>query len=183
VTEAQGNPFRPVLLEAIGIEKSYGGVRALKNVSLTLREAEVHALIGENGAGKSSLIKVLTGAVRADAGEIWLRGDRLHDINPAKARALGIGVIYQQPALFPDLSVAENIALATETSKLWHKVDWKGRRARAAELLARIGSRIRPEKLVGDLTIAEQQIVEIVKALDANARILIMDEPTSALGH
>jgi rhamnose transport system ATP-binding protein len=183
VTEAEGNPLRPVLLEAIGIEKSYGGVRALKNVSLTLREAEVHALIGENGAGKSSLIKVLTGAVRADAGEIWVQGERLHDITPAKARALGIGVIYQQPALFPDLSVAENIALATETATLWHKVDWKGRRARAAELLARIGSRIRPEKLAGDLTIAEQQIVEIVKALDANARILIMDEPTSALGN
>ena len=175
--------LRPALLEALGIEKSYGGVRALKNVSLTLYESEVHALVGENGAGKSSLIKVLTGAVRADAGEIRLRGERLEEITPAKARALGISVIYQQPALFPDLTVAENIALACETAKLWHRVDWKRRRAHASELLERIGARIRPERPAGDLSIAEQQMVEIVKALDANACVLFMDEPTAALGN
>jgi rhamnose transport system ATP-binding protein len=181
--EEEKDHLRPALLEALGIEKSYGGVRALKNVSLTLYESEVHALVGENGAGKSSLIKVLSGAVQADAGEIRLRGERLHGITPAKARALGISVIYQQPALFPDLSVTENIALAAETAKPWHRVDWKKRRAHAAELLERIGARIRPEKLAGDLSIAEQQIVEIVKALDANACVLIMDEPTAALGN
>jgi rhamnose transport system ATP-binding protein len=179
----QTNPLHPALLEALGIEKSYGGVRALKNVSLSLYESEVHALVGENGAGKSSLIKVLTGAVQADAGEIRLRGERLGEITPAKTRAMGISVIYQQPALFPDLTVAENIALASETAKLWRRVDWKRRRTHASELLERIGARIRPEKLAGDLSIAEQQIVEIVKALDANACVLFMDEPTAALGN
>ena len=177
------DPLRPALFEALGIEKSYGGVRALKNVSLTLYESEVHALVGENGAGKSSLIKIVTGAVQADAGEVWLRGERLEEINPAKARASGIGVIYQQPALFPDLTVAENIAMASETDKLWRRVDWKKRRAHASELLEQIGARIRPEKLAGHLTIAEQQMVEIVKALDANACVLFMDEPTAALGN
>lgn len=177
------DPFRPALLEALGIEKSYGGVRALKNVSLTLYESEVHALVGENGAGKSSLIKILTGAVHADAGEIRLRGERLDEITPAKARASGIGVIYQQPALFPDLTVAENIAMASETAKLWHRVDWKRRRTHASELLERVGARIPPDKLAGDLSIAEQQTVEIVKALDANACVLFMDEPTAALGN
>jgi rhamnose transport system ATP-binding protein len=111
------------MLEASGIEKSFGGVRALRGVSLDLAGGEVHALVGENGAGKSTLIKIITGAVSPDRGEIRLRGELLEQNSPAKARSLGIAAIYQQPALFPDLTVAENIALGSETRKLWSKVN------------------------------------------------------------
>jgi rhamnose transport system ATP-binding protein len=138
------------LLEAIGIEKSFGGVRALRGVSLALAAGEVHALVGENGAGKSTLIKVFTGAVSPDAGEIRLRGELLDHNSPARARSLGIAAIYQQPALFPDLSVTENIALGRETGRLWSKVDWRARRAHAGELLERIGARVRPDALAGE---------------------------------
>jgi rhamnose transport system ATP-binding protein len=172
----------PALLEAIGIQKSFGGVRALKGVSLDLRAGEVHALVGENGAGKSTLIKILTGSVQPDAGEIRLRGERIDQNSPAKARALGIGVVYQQPALFPDLTVAENISLAADSTQLWRTVDWKARRKHAAQLLERTGARIRPDALAGSLSMPEQQLVEIAKALDANASVLIMDEPTASLG-
>ena len=170
------------LLEAIGIQKSFGGVRALKGVSLDLLAGEVHALVGENGAGKSTLIKILTGSVLPDAGEIRLRGERLEHHSPAKARSLGIGVVYQQPALFPDLTVAENIALAADSANLWRKVDWKARHKHAAHLLERVGARLRPDALAGALSMPEQQLVEIAKALDANASVLIMDEPTASLG-
>jgi rhamnose transport system ATP-binding protein len=170
------------VLQAIGIQKSFGGVRALKGVSFDLLPGEVHALIGENGAGKSTLIKILTGSIQPDAGEVWLRGARIEQNSPAKARALGIGVIYQQPALFPDLSVSENIALAQDSSRLWRKVDWKSRRSHAAQLLERAGARIRPDALAGSLSMPEQQLVEIAKAIDADPSILIMDEPTASLG-
>ena len=142
----------------------------------------MHALVGENGAGKSTLIKILTGALEPDGGEILLRGERILDNSPAKARALGISVIYQQPALFPDLSVAENIALAGESGSPWHKVDWRARREHAAELLARVGARVSPDVRAANLSMPEQQMVEIAKALDANAQVLIMDEPTASLG-
>ena len=171
-----------MLLEANGIQKSYDGVKALTFVSLELRAGEVHALVGENGAGKSTLIKVLTGAVRPDSGEIRLHDQRIEHNNPAKARELGISAIYQQPALFPDLSVAENIAIANEGNKLWQKVDWPTRTAQANRLLQQIGARILPEALVSSLSMPEQQLVEIAKALAANASVLIMDEPTSSLG-
>lgn len=171
-----------ILLEAKGIEKSYGGVRALKGVSLELGAGEVHALVGENGAGKSTLIKILTGAVQADAGEIRLRGATIVENSPAKSRSLGISVIYQQPALFPDLSVAENIALARDSRQLWRKVNWRLRRARATELLERVGARIQPDTLAGSLSMPEQQLVELAKALDTNACVVIMDEPTASLG-
>jgi rhamnose transport system ATP-binding protein len=171
-----------VLLEAHGVQKSYDGVKALTSVSLGLRAGEVHALVGENGAGKSTLIKVLTGAVQPDSGEIRLHDRRIEHNNPAKARELGISVIYQQPALFPDLSVAENIAIANDGNKLWQKVDWPARTARATRLLEQIGARISPGALVSSLSMPEQQLVEIAKALAANASVLIMDEPTSSLG-
>ncbi len=172
----------PVLLEAIGIRKSYGGVRALAGVSLDLKAGEVHALVGENGAGKSTLIKALTGAVQPDEGEIRLGGQRIEHNSPAKSRELGIAVIYQQPALFPDLSIAENIAIANGGNRLWRKVDWKARRRHAACMLEQIGADLSPDALVASLTMPEQQLVEIAKALDANASVLIMDEPTASLG-
>ncbi len=171
-----------LVLEARQIRKSYGAVHALRGVSFDLCAGEVHALVGENGAGKSTLIKILTGAVQPDAGEILLHGERIVENSPAKARALGISVIYQQPALFPDLTVAENIALASESGSLWRRVDWRGRRARASELLARVGSPVSPDARAGTLSMPEQQMIEIAKALDANAQVLIMDEPTASLG-
>jgi rhamnose transport system ATP-binding protein len=170
-----------MLLEAEGINKSFAGVHALRDVSFELRAGEVHALIGENGAGKSTLIKIVTGAVVADSGLIKIAGEAVAHNSPAVARALGVAVIYQQPALFPDLTVAENIALALESGGLWRKVNWKARSARARELLARAGSTIDPERAVGTLSMPEQQIVEIAKAIGVNARIVIMDEPTASL--
>ena len=171
-----------MLLQAVNIQKSFGGVRALNGVSLDLRPGEVHAIVGENGAGKSTLIKVLTGALQPDHGEIWVSGQKIKQNTPAKARELGIGVIYQQPALFPDLTVAENIGLANYASKLWHTVDWSNRRKRAAHRLEQLGLRVSPDALVANLSMPQQQMVEIAKALDANASVLIMDEPTASLG-
>src|ERR1043165_5489092 len=125
----------PLLLRASDITKSYAGVQALKRASLELRAGEVHALVGENGAGKSTLIKVITGAVLPDAGTLTIRGQTVAHNSPAVARSLGIATVYQQPSLFPDLSVAENIALSLEKGGLWRKIDWKARsgggRARA----------------------------------------------------
>lgn len=171
-----------IVLEARGITKSFGGIRALKGVSLQLFPGEVHALVGENGAGKSTLIKVLTGAIQPDSGEIWLRGERVQDSSPARTRALGISVVYQEPALFPDLTVAENLALGKETRRPWHRVAWNARTRAAADLLRRVGARIQPNKTAGELSMPEQQLVEIAKALDANTSVLILDEPTASLG-
>jgi rhamnose transport system ATP-binding protein len=170
------------LLRAVHIRKSFGGVRALKGVSFDLFPGEVHALVGENGAGKSTLIKVLTAAIQPDEGELWLDGQHVHLSDPFHARTAGIAAIYQQPALFPHLTVAENIALAKDSGRPWHRISWARRSAHAAGLLERIGATFSPATLVSDLTPGAQQLVELAKALDADARILIMDEPTASLG-
>src|SRR5688572_15167860 len=164
-------------LEASAIIKSFAGVQALKGVSFELRAGEVHALIGENGAGKSTLIKVITGAHQADAGTLEINGRPVVGNSPALAKSLGIAAIYQQPALFPDLSVAENLALGLEGSGVWRRVDWKARRERAKKLLDRIGANFAPETLAGELSMPEQQMVEIARALGASAKVLILDEP------
>ena len=169
------------LLSATNITKSYAGVQALKSGSLELRPGEVHALIGENGAGKSTLIKIITGAVQADSGEIQLNGQTITHNTPAVAKALGIAAIYQQPALFPELTVAENIAIGLEDAGLLGRVDWKERRRHAAELLAQVGAKIDTETAAGDLTMPQQQLVEIARALGAKAKVLILDEPTASL--
>ena len=170
-----------VVLRATDVTKSYAGVQALKRASLDLRAGEVHALVGENGAGKSTLIKILTGAVQPDSGEILLDGQPLERLTPASAKSLGIAAIYQQPALFGELTVAENIALGLERTGRWGRVDWRARRRRAQELLARVGARIDPETDAGDLSMPQQQLVEIARALGADARVLILDEPTASL--
>jgi rhamnose transport system ATP-binding protein len=170
------------VLQAVGIKKSFGGVRALKGVSFDLHAGEVHALVGENGAGKSTLIKTLAGAIAPDEGVISIDGKPVGELTPARSRALGIAVIYQQPALFPDLTVAENIALASETGHLWRRVNWTYRNAHASALLKRVGCPISPQTAVSALTMPEQQLVEIAKVLDAEAKIVIMDEPTASLG-
>lgn len=169
------------LLELRQLVKNYGGVRALRGVDFELQAGEVHALLGENGAGKSTLIKAVTGAHQPSGGTIAIAGEAVTDLTPATARALGIACIYQQPALFPDLSVAENIALRLESAQAGARIDWSARRTRAAELLARIGADISPEAEVRSLSMPEQQLVEIACALGSGARIVIMDEPTASL--
>src|SRR6058998_720596 len=140
------------LLQLTRVTKSFGAVRALKGVSFDLREGEVHALLGENGAGKSTLIKIITGAHQPDTGAIEIAGQRVRHLTPAAAHKLGIACIYQQPALFPDLTVAENIGLRLEPATPTRRVNWSGRRTRAAELLQRIGAEISPEAEVRSLS-------------------------------
>ena len=170
-----------MLLSAASITKAFAGVRALKGVSFDLRPAEVHAHVGENGAGKSTHIKVITGAETPDLGELVVNGHVVPSMDPGRSRALGIAAIYQQPSLFPDLTVAENIAMALETGGAWRRLDWAARQRRSAELLGRIGASIDPARLVETLSMPEQQIVEIAKAIGADAKIVIMDEPTASL--
>ena len=171
----------PSLLQLTAVTKSFGAVRALKGVSFDLQAGEVHALLGENGAGKSTLIKIITGAHQPDGGSIEINGLRVAALSPAAAHALGIACIYQQPALFPDLTVAENIGLRLEPASPVRKVNWSKRRTRAVQLLHRIGAEISPEAEVRSLSMPEQQLVEIACALGAGARIVIMDEPTASL--
>ncbi len=176
-----GYDMTPPLLTLTDIEKSFGAVRALKGVSFELHAGEVHALLGENGAGKSTLIKVITGAHPPDEGSLAIGGQPVHGLTPARARDLGIACIYQQPALFPDLSVAENIELRLKKSGPLDRVSWPQQQRRAEDLLRRIGARIVPDAEVRDLSMPEQQLVEIACALGIGARIVIMDEPTASL--
>ncbi len=169
------------LLQLTSVTKSFGAVRALKGVSFELRAGEVHALLGENGAGKSTLIKIITGAHAPDEGTMEIQGARVGRLQPASAHRMGIACIYQQPALFPDLTVAENLGLRLEPGRALCRVNWAARRQRAKELLARIGADISPDAEVRTLSMPEQQLVEIACALGAGARLVIMDEPTSSL--
>jgi rhamnose transport system ATP-binding protein len=169
------------LLRLVAIDKSFDGALALKAVSLDLLAGEVHALVGENGAGKSTLVKVITGAVLPDAGEIEISGHPVSHLSPAMARQLGVACIYQHPALFPDLTVAENIGLRLERPAPFGRFAWQKQRALANQLLSRIGAVVSPEALVGRLSMPHQQLVEIACAIGANARIVIMDEPTASL--
>jgi rhamnose transport system ATP-binding protein len=167
-----------MLLKVASAVKSFAGVQALKGVSFELAAGEVHALVGENGAGKSTLIKIVTGAHRPDAGTIEVNGAPVENNSPLVAKSLGIAAIYQQPALFAELSIAENLALGVERG--W-RVDWKARRENALRLLSRVGADLDPALPVRRLSMPQQQLVEIARALGANAKILIMDEPTSSL--
>jgi rhamnose transport system ATP-binding protein len=169
------------LLQLHRVTKSFGAVQALRGVSFSLRPGEVHALLGENGAGKSTLIKVITGAHQPDGGTIEFGGHVVHRLSPAAAHALGVAAIYQQPALFPDLSVTENIALGLEEPRAVRRIRWGERHSRARELLGRIGANIDPHAEVRQLSMPQQQLVEIARALGAGARIIVMDEPTSSL--
>ena len=170
-----------LLLEALGVTKAFAGVHALTGVSFDLRPGEVHALVGENGAGKSTLIRIMTGAETPDAGTLIVSGRAVPHMDPGTSRSLGIAAIYQQPSLFPQLTVAENIAWSLETGPWWRRIDWRARQGQAVDLLARAGASIDPARRVETLTLPEQQLVEIAKAIGARARIVIMDEPTAAL--
>jgi rhamnose transport system ATP-binding protein len=163
------------------VSKSFEGVHALREVSLQIFAGEIHALIGENGAGKSTLTKIMTGAVHPDSGRIEICGKEVGHNDPALSRSLGVAAIYQQPSLFPDLTVAENIALSLEMGDAHWKVDWKARHRRADGLLKSLGASIEPRRLARTLSMADQQVVEIAKAIGADARIVLMDEPTASL--
>lgn len=172
----------PLLLRATHVAKSFAGVQALRDASLELRAGEIHALVGENGAGKSTFIRILTGAVQPEAGDVAIAGERVVDLSPRRAKSLGVAAIYQQPALFPELTVAENLAMGVEEGGVWRRVNWGARRRRAIELLRRVGARIDPDAEANELSMPEQQLVEIARALGAEARVLILDEPTASLG-
>ena len=169
------------LLQLSEIRKSFGAVRALKGVSFGLMPGEVHALLGENGAGKSTLIKVVTGAHSPDEGTLAIGEEELRSLTPAHARALGIACIYQQPALFPDLTVAENIDLRLKKPAPFSIVNRVSRRAKALELLQRVGAEISPEAEVHELSLPQPLLVEFDFGICSRARIVIMDEPTASL--
>ncbi|HET9131756.1 MAG TPA: ATP-binding cassette domain-containing protein, partial [Terriglobia bacterium] len=163
------------LIEMRGVSKSFPGVRALDAVSLAVNAGEVHMLVGQNGAGKSTLIKVLCGAYHPDRGEFLIEGKSVRIHSVADARRLGIAVIFQEFSLVPFLNVAQNIFLGRELR------DRRRMHTEAMRLLELLGIQIDTHSLVNDLGVAQQQMVEIAKALSQNARILVMDEPTAAL--
>jgi rhamnose transport system ATP-binding protein len=164
-----------------GISKRFAATQALDDVSLELWPAEAHALVGENGAGKSTLVKILAGVHPPDAGRILLQGQPVQIHGPAHARELGIAVIHQEPRLFPDLSVAENVFLGHQPISRLGAIDWGTMRREAARLFDQLEVSISPDSPVRGLSMADQQLVEIAKALSLDARILIMDEPTASL--
>ena len=166
-----------------GVSKSFGAVAALRGVNLDLYGGEAHGLVGENGAGKSTLVKILAGVHAADEGSMLLDGEPVTFAGPADARAAGVAVIYQEPTLFPDLSVAENIFMGRQPLRgtLDRRIDATTMRRLATELFARLGVRLDPDRPARGLSIADQQLVEIAKALSLRARVLVMDEPTAAL--
>ena len=168
-------------LSVRGVSKRYGAVRAIRNADMTVRAGSVHALVGENGAGKSTLIKILSGAATADTGRITFDGEPVTIHSTADAIRLGIATVYQEPQLFPDLTVAENVFTGREITRRG-KVDWAAQNARVVELLELIGLPRRYATVpVSELSIAEQQQVSIAKALVGNAKVLILDEPSAIL--
>jgi rhamnose transport system ATP-binding protein len=171
----------PAALELREVAKSFGAVVALKSASLTVQMNSIHALVGENGAGKSTLVKIVAGLYQRDSGEFLLRGEPVDFKSTAEAKAAGIAVIYQEPTLFPDLSVTENIFMGRQPTRRFGRIDRKAMRAEALELFKRLAVRIDPDRPAEGLSIADQQIIEIAKAISVDARVLIMDEPTAAL--
>jgi rhamnose transport system ATP-binding protein len=166
-------------LDIRGVSMRFGATQALKDVSLTLYPGEVHALLGENGAGKSTLIKIMTGMYQPDDGEIFRDGKAVHIENAAQAQQLGIAAIYQEPRIFPDLNVAENIFIAQRGRG--NTVNWRKMYAEAEAILRTLDSSFDVRQSARGLTLANQQTLEIAKALSMNARVLIMDEPTASL--
>jgi rhamnose transport system ATP-binding protein len=161
--------------------KSFGAIRAIDDVSLELRAGEVHALVGENGAGKSTLVKILGGVHLPDSGALRIDGREVVLHGPAAARDAGVAIIYQEPIMFPDLTVAENIFVGRQPLRAGRRIDTREMTTRAAQIFERLGVPLDPGRLARGLSIAEQQIVEIAKALSLNARVIVMDEPTAAL--
>jgi rhamnose transport system ATP-binding protein len=167
--------------ELRGISKQFAATQALDDVSLRLVPGEVHALVGENGAGKSTLVKILAGVHQPDAGTILLDGHEVVIAGPAQARALGIAVVHQEPRLFPDLTVAENVFLGHAPSGRLGTIDWGATRRSAQRLFDELGVQVDVGAPVRGLSMADQQLIEIAKSLSVDARLLILDEPTASL--
>ena len=169
------------ILHVTNIKKSFGGVEALKGIELKVGYGEIHCLAGENGCGKSTLIKIIAGFYEADQGEIELNGRKFSRITPAEAISMGVQVIYQDFSLFPNLTVMENLALNLELMNKRRTVNYKRMRRIAMEAVEKIGFSVDLEELVENLSVAQKQLIAICRALLYNARLIIMDEPTTAL--
>ena len=180
MTGTASTPAAPALVLR-DVAKSFGAVVALRTGTLTLESGSIHALVGENGAGKSTLVKIVAGLYQRDAGEFLLGGESADFTSTAQAKAAGIAVIYQEPTLFPDLSVTENIFMGRQPTRSLGRIDRAAMRSEAVELFSRLGVRIDPDRPTLGLSIADQQIIEIAKAISLDARVLVMDEPTAAL--
>jgi rhamnose transport system ATP-binding protein len=177
ITPAAG----PAILELRDVAKSFGPVVALANGTIELIAGEIHALVGENGAGKSTMVKTIAGIYQPDTGTIWMRGEAVRFRDAAASKAAGISVIYQEPTLFPDLTVAENIFIGRQPRGKFGLIDRQEMRNQASALFAQLGVPIDPDRVAEGLSIADQQIIEIAKAISLDARVLVMDEPTAAL--
>jgi ribose transport system ATP-binding protein len=169
-----------LVLKLSKVNKSFGAIRALREVDFELRKGEIHAIAGENGAGKSTLMNIIDGIVRPDSGQIFFQGDLVEITSPAMAQRLGIGLVHQEIALCPDVSVAENMFMSATSVSRSVFMDYKGIEARAKTALSALCD-VSPAALVRDLSISQQQLVEIAKALTLDCRVLIFDEPTAAL--
>ena len=168
-------------LELRDVSKAFGQVIALRSGSLTLYPGSIHALVGENGAGKSTLVKIIAGLYHRDSGTFELEGQPIDFKSTAESKAAGIAVIYQEPTLFPDLSVTENIFMGRQPVGRFGRIDRKAMRNEVKDLMTRLGVKIDPDRPAEGLSIADQQIIEIAKAISLDAKVLIMDEPTAAL--
>lgn len=168
-------------LELRDVSKSFGAVVALRDAQLTMYPGSIHALVGENGAGKSTLVKIMAGLYARDTGTFQMEGKPVEFRTTAEAKAAGVAVIYQEPTLFPDLSVTENVFMGRQPVGRFGRIDRAAMRAEVVELMTRLGVAIDPDRPAEGLSIADQQIIEIAKAISLDAKALIMDEPTAAL--
>jgi len=180
-TQAGEGPFGGAAAELQGVRKSFGGVRAVRGVDLALAPGEIHALVGENGAGKSTLVRILGGVHQPDRGVVLVGGEEVHLHGPGDARNRGVAVIYQEPALFPDLDVAENVFMGRQPRDRFGRIDWRAMYREVGTLLGSLGVALDARAPVQGLSVADQQLVEIAKALSLDARVVVMDEPTAAL--
>lgn len=178
---AEGGERPPPAVRALGIVKTFGGVRALRGVDFEIEAGEIHGLVGENGAGKSTLAKIVSGAYRADEGTLWANGRDLGGGNPREHAEAGIAMVYQEPKLVPGLSAAENVFLG-KTPRRGPFVARREARRRLREIASTVGIEVEPSTKAGDLTLAKQRMLDVLRALDSGADILIMDEPSAALG-
>ena len=175
------SPATAPVLELAGVQKAFGSVIALRSGTITVDPGSIHALVGENGAGKSTLVKIVAGLYQRDAGTFRLNGAEVDFTSTAQSKAAGVAVIYQEPTLFPDLSVTENIFMGRQPLGRFGRIDRKAMRHEVERLFTRLGVTIDPDRPAEGLSIADQQVIEIAKAVSLDAALLIMDEPTAAL--
>ncbi|MCP4381925.1 MAG: sugar ABC transporter ATP-binding protein, partial [Hyphomicrobiales bacterium] len=169
------------LLELVGISKSFGGVQALRDVDFSLRAGEIHGLVGENGAGKSTLMKIIAGVHHDYQGVMRLDGEQVHFRSARAALDAGVGMVHQELSIAPDLTVAENVFLGSQPLTALGTIDWRRMVREAREHLADLGIDVDPATTIGELPIGLQQLIELARVLFSGARIIILDEPTSAL--